>query len=176
MGKNENQYGTNDTWTTPPEVYEPIIKCLGPIRFDPFGNPKATLPAETRVLLPVYAGQLHQGIGIFGDAYDFDWSGRGLVFCNGPTSDCARWAHKMHSEEGGDENVSLWPVRTGSNWWQQWVAPSDAILFWRGRVKFAGAEHHAPWHSALSYVGPRGDLFVEGMRQHGWVVRNRRQW
>ena len=72
--------------------------------------------------------------------------------------------------------MSLWPVRTGAHWWQDYVAPSDAILFWRGRMKFIGSIHQAPWHNALSYIGPRADLFVEGMRKYGWVVRNRREW
>lgn len=192
MGRAENTFSTNDTHCTPPEVYEPILKALriDAFGFDPFGNPGSVVPAKEVVWLPAYwsgsgdaatttlitaRGEEKQRI-LRGDAYDFDWSGRGAVWCNGPTSDCAPWAKKMHGDEGGDENVSLWPVRTGAKWWQRWVAPSDAILFWEGRVKFVGQEHQAPWHSAISYVGPRADLFVEGMKSYGWIVRNRREW
>jgi hypothetical protein len=112
----------------------------------------------------------------WGDAYDYNWSGLGAVFCNGPTSLCKPWAEKVHGEEGGDENISLWPVRTGAKWWQKFVAPSDCICFWEGRVTFLGSRDQAPWHNALSYVGPRGDLFYEGMKKYGWCVRNKRDW
>ncbi len=112
----------------------------------------------------------------WGNAYDFDWSGMGVVFCNGPTSACAQWAEYAHGEKGGDENVGLWPVRTGANWWQDFVAPSDAISFKRGRVTFLGSIDQAPWHNALSYIGPEGDRFVAGMRSWGWCVRHARDW
>lgn len=192
MGRAENTFGSNDTHCTPPEVYEPILKALRIDAFglDPFGNPGSAVPAKTVILLPDYRGQwcsfcqdavdvetcsCHETV-CWGNAYNFDWSGLGAVWCNGPTSACAPWAQKMHGDTGGDENVSLWPVRTGAKWWQKWVAPSDAILFWEGRIKFVGSEHQAPWHSAISYVGPRADLFVEGMKSYGWIVRNKRKW
>ncbi len=198
MGRAENTFGKQDTHCTPPEVFEPILEALRIERFglDPFGNPDSDVPAKNVVLLPKYGGQgghlcpwcegedvencvcgqTAPPVVFYGDAYDFDWGGQGAVFCNGPTSNCAPWAEKMHGDEGGDENVSLWPARTGAHWWQDWVAPSDVVLFWRGRMKFKGSEHQAPWHNALSYVGPRADLFVEGMKKYGWVVRNRRDW
>jgi hypothetical protein len=72
--------------------------------------------------------------------------------------------------------VSLWPVRTGAHWWQDFVAPADVVMFYRGRITFKGSTHQAPWHNALSYIGPRGDLFAEGMKKYGWTVRNQRDW
>ena len=177
MGRGENEFGTNDEWCTPPEVYEPVLKALRIDRFgiDPFGHPRSTVPAEHRIFLPQY-GLRAQENDFVGDAFDFDWSGFGPAFCNGPFSNCPPWAEQVYGERGGDENVSLWPARTSAVWWQRWVAPSDAILFWAGRMKFVGARHTAPFHCALSYVGPRADLFAEGVRHLGWVVRNDRDW
>jgi hypothetical protein len=194
MGRSEHTFGKNDTHCTPPEVFEPVLEALRLDRFgfDPFGNPNSDLPTERRVLLPDYMpfdDELDElkgwafdpddpadGETFYGDAYDFDWSGMGAVFCNGPTSKCGRWAEKTHGEDGGDEVVNLWPVRTGALWWQRFVAPSDVILFWRGRVTYKGSKDQAPWHNALAYIGPRGDLFYEGMKKYGWAVRNRRKW
>jgi hypothetical protein len=169
--------GTNDEWRTPPEVFDPVLKALGIKAFglDPFGHPKSLLPRERQILLPQYG--LRAGPNdIVGNAFDYDWSGHGTVFVNGPFSNCTPVAEQMHGEKGGDEVVCLWPARTGAIWWQNWVTPSDGILFWRGRIRFVGAEHIAPFHCALSYVGPRAELFVEGMREYGWMVRNRRDW
>ena len=186
MGKLENTFSTNDAVCTPAAVYEPIIAALGPIGLDPFSNPSSTVPATLRIMLPQYAANRvapglwgfdpHGGSILWGSAYDHDWSGHGLVFANGPYSDCAMWAHQLWSPRGGDEAVGLFPVRTGADWWQRWVAHSDAILFWRGRIHFVGHPHQAPFHSALSYIGPRADLFVEGMQHLGWCVRNPRAW
>jgi hypothetical protein len=195
VGRAENTFGKQDTHCTPPEVYEPILEALRIDRFglDPFGNPHSTVPAREMILLPEHellpgtvsfdtpnkCDIIHKPTGalvLTGSAYDFDWSGRGAVFCNGPTSDCKPWAEQAYGDKGGDENVSLWPVRTGAHWWQDFVAPSDAITFYRGRITFKGSPHQAPWHNALSYIGPRGDLFVEGMKKYGWTVRNRRDW
>jgi len=200
VGKSEHTFSTNDAICTPAHIYEPIIEALGPIGLDPFGNPASKVPATERILLRQYkpeavAPEVWQPTGaglrvrieascfdphgagvVYGSAYDFDWCGHGLVFCNGPYSDVAPWAHQMWSERGGDEVVGLVPVRTGARWWQQWTAHSDAILFLRGRVHFDNYPHQAPFHSALSYVGPRGDLFVERLKHLGWCVRNRREW
>jgi len=186
MGKSEHTFSTNDEICTPAQVYEPLIACLGPIGLDPFSNPASKVPATTRVLLPQYAVDRvapevwgfdpHDGSVLWGDAYELDWGGRGFVFCNGPYSDVRRWAYHMWSEQGGDEVVGLLPVRTGSVWWQTYTARSDAILFWKGRVHFDNYPHQAPFHSALSYVGPRADHFVAGMQHLGWCVRNPRDW
>jgi hypothetical protein len=189
VGRSEHTFGTNDTHCTPAAVYEPVLEALRIDRFglDPFGNPASPVPADTVILLPDYwstlwaaeeddASETATTLYLKGDAYAFDWGDQGAVFCNGPTSACAPWAEKMAGDEGGDENVSLWPVRTRTNWWQKWVAPSDAILFWRGGIKFVGSPWQAPWSSALSYVGPRADLFAEGMAKYGWIVRNPRDW
>jgi len=186
MGRAENTFGKQDTHCTPPEVYEPILEALRIDRFglDPFGNPGSAVPADTAIVLPTHKvwpepaeGYLQNVYNrIWGDAYDFDWSGRGAVFCNGPTSDCKPWAEQGYGDRGGDENVSLWPVRTGAHWWQDFVAPADVIMFYRGRLTFVGSTTQAPWHNALSYIGPRGDLFAEGMKKYGWTVRNQRDW
>jgi hypothetical protein len=111
-----------------------------------------------------------------GRAWTADWSGRGAVFCNGPTSDCGRWAEKAASETGGDENVGLWPARTGANYFRDYIATCDALLWWNGRVKFRGAKDPAPWHSVISYIGPRADQFLDGMEEYGWSSRNVRDW
>lgn len=106
-----------------------------------------------------------------------DWSGRGTVFCNGPTSECDLWAEKMASATGGDENVSLWPARTGARYFRRYIVPCNVVLFWEGRIKFRGAKHHAPWHNCISFRTSdpsRAEMFWRGMRKYGWQMINRR--
>lgn len=180
MGKSEHTFSTNDAICTPAQIYEPIVEALGPIGLDPFGHPASKVPAKMTIMLEQYAllksTDPRGGSILWGSAYDYDWCGRGLVFCNGPYSDVAPWAHQMWSERGGDEVVGLLPVRTSSDWWQRWTTESDVVLFLNARVHFDNYPHQAPFHSALSYVGPRGDHFVRKLRHLGWPVRNPREW
>jgi phage N-6-adenine-methyltransferase len=107
------------------------------------------------------------------DGLSQPWDGPGLVFCNPPYGrELGPWAWKMRTEATkGAEIIGLVPARTDTRWWHDYVASADAVLFWRGRLKFKGASASAPFPSALPYWGPRPDHFAYVFRNHGLWVR-----
>lgn len=50
--------------------------------------------------------------------------------------------------------VCLLPARTDTRWWNDWVVPFGQVKFIRGRIKFEGAEHNAPFPSAIVVFEP----------------------
>ena len=46
--------------------------------------------------------------------------------------------------------VCLIPARTDTAWWHDLVLPHAAVHFLRGRVRFEGARHAAPFPSAIA--------------------------
>lgn len=46
--------------------------------------------------------------------------------------------------------VSLIPARTDTAWWHNLVLPYAKVVFLRGRVRFIGARHAAPFPSAIA--------------------------
>jgi hypothetical protein len=59
-----------DQWLTPLDFLAVLLR-LGPVVFDPCGNPLSVVPAARQVLLPE-------------DGLTASWPARGLVFCNPP--------------------------------------------------------------------------------------------
>lgn len=45
--------------------------------------------------------------------------------------------------------VCLLPARTDTAWWHTFVIPHGAVRFLRGRIRFEGAAHPAPFPSAI---------------------------
>jgi len=162
MGWNENQYNaSSDTWGTPPAVLEPIYEHFGEIGLDPCAAGLEPEPVKAEL----YYGPRHARR----DGLIYPWDSHELVYVNPPFSYVAPWVEKAAKE--GDEVILLVPCRTGSVWWQTWVAPADVILFWNGRLTFVGAKHTAPFHCALIYWGTRPELFLKAFPGH-WYVRN----
>ncbi len=84
------------------------------------------------------------------------WKGE-RVFLNPPYSrGMGQWMRKCYEEsrQPGTIVVALVPARTDNSWWQTWVlGRATHIHFVRGRIKFVGAEHGAPFPSALITYG-----------------------
>ena len=79
-----------------------------------------------------------------------DWEGE-TVFVNPPYSKIKDWVIKAYTE-GQKLNttvVMLIPSRTDTRWWHQYCMNADKILFVKGRLKFEGGEHSAPFPSAV---------------------------
>lgn len=170
MAWNENKFDPatiKDTWGTPEAVLDPIYKHFGQIGLDPCANPERFLDAKLHCV-EVLPGDTPEGAAVNADGLTTHWDGHGLVYINPPYFDIAPWAHKAATE--GDEVISLLPARTGSKWFQRWIVPADVLLFWKGRIKFHGATHIAPFHMTLSYWGPRPELFLEAFPGH-WYIR-----
>jgi phage N-6-adenine-methyltransferase len=66
-----------------------------------------------------------------------------------------KWIKKGYAEaQKGKTVVFLVPSRTDTEWWQDYCMKADAIRFIRGRLKFQGAKHGAPFPSAVVIFNP----------------------
>lgn len=189
MGRSEHTFSRQDTVCTPEEIWKPIIETLGPIQFDPCGNPASSVPALVQVLLPeLYwtdpkrAAPPEENCGdydvLWADGLRFNWKGMGLLFVNPPYSKLRSepWVAKARDE--ADESVLFLPVRTSTQWWQQEVVLCGAITFLQARVTHDNAfdkhgeaiDDPAPFGQALVYNGPRLEKWLELAQTLGWTV------
>lgn len=77
----------------------------------------------------------------------------GTCWMNPPYSDIGHWVETAHRRgTDGTVVVALVPARVDTRWW--WDHCLDAeIRFLRGRLKFGGGEHGAPFPSAVVIFG-----------------------
>lgn len=89
------------------------------------------------------------------DALLKDWAG--TVFCNPPYGRgdvLPRWIRKGHAESlKGATVVMLVPSRTETRWFHDYCMKGE-IRFLRGRLKFGGAKHNAPFPSMVVVFRP----------------------
>lgn len=80
------------------------------------------------------------------------WRGE-VVFVNPPYSrgNIDQWMEKCLEEQHyAKAIVGLIPVSTSSNWFHQYVLDKAEIRFLKGRLRFRGATHTAPFSSMLA--------------------------
>ena len=77
----------------------------------------------------------------------------GVCWMNPPYGrEIGRWIAKAVDEihqRNAERIVCLLPARTDTAWWHAFVMPYGDIHFLRGRVRFEGAKHPAPFPSAV---------------------------
>lgn len=90
------------------------------------------------------------------DALKQDWS-KEVGWLNPPYGrELPKWVKKAYEEsQRGALVVMLVPARPDTRWWQDYVQGKAHIKFLAGRVKFEGAEHGAPFPSAILIYGDR---------------------
>ena len=79
------------------------------------------------------------------------------VFCNPPygRNITGKWVKKAHDTLKSARNrtvvVMLIPARTDTKWFHEYIydKPNVEIRFLKGRLKFVGAEHSAPFPSMV---------------------------
>ena len=78
------------------------------------------------------------------------WEGE-TVFVNPPYSKVKDWVAKCHREslKPNTTIVMLIPSRTDTRWWHQYCMTAHQIFFVKGRLRFEGGEHSAPFPSAV---------------------------
>ncbi len=83
------------------------------------------------------------------DALTKDWGGY-VCWMNPPYGRViGQWMKKAYEEsQKGATVVCLVPARTDAGWWHDYAMKGD-IEFIRGRLKFGGAKHNAPFPCAL---------------------------
>ncbi len=172
----------NPNWQTPPGFLD-VVRRMGPIGLDPCTTPDNpvgagsfyhALPTDCKVcaeIPPAGDGLALSWVSPVGHSWP---APKGLVFCNPPYGrGLGAWSAKMRDEaKRGAEIIGLLPARTDTKWWQD-VTSADAVCFWRGRLKFVGAPHAAPFPSAVPYWGPRAVEFRRIFSEFGWVVFSR---
>lgn len=189
MGRSEHTLSRQDTVCTPQEIWGPIVDALGPIIFDPCGNPASTVPALVQVLRPdLYwtdpnkPAPAEENCGdydvLWTDGLSISWKGMGLTYVNPPYSTLGKepWVRKARDE--ADESVMLVPVRTSTQWWQRELIYSSAITFLESRVTHDNVfdkegnptSDPSPFGQALVYNGPRVELWLEKLGVLGWTV------
>ncbi len=95
------------------------------------------------------------------DGLSQDWNGE-RVWMNPPYGrDIVKWMKKAYdSSLAGALVVCLVPARTDTFWWHEYAAKGK-IEFLRGRVKFVGGAHSAPFPSAVVTLTPPNNAISE---------------
>lgn len=76
------------------------------------------------------------------DGLKQDWTG--VCWCNPPYGrQIGKWVEK--AAKSNATVVMLLPARTDMKWFHDWILPFAEIRFVKGRLKFGGAEHNAPF-------------------------------
>jgi len=122
-------------WTTPDDVYS-ALDAEFHFDFDPCHN-----------------GQLWDGLSV-------EWGQSNFV--NPPYKNIIKWMEKAWSElDSGKTSVFLVPSRTDSEWFHKYALNASEIRFIRGRLKFGGSPHNAPFPSCIVVFNNAAPLFVE---------------
>lgn len=134
-------------WETPPEIFDPLQK-------------------EFNLQLDVCADDRNTKCRIWysQDALSLGWAPY-HCWMNPPYGrEIGKWVQKAWDEAGkGALVVCLLPARTDTKWWgifwdHENHCPrhkDDEIRYLKGRVKFVGADHPAPFPSAIVIMKPR---------------------
>jgi phage N-6-adenine-methyltransferase len=83
---------------------------------------------------------------------------RGVCWMNPPYGrTIGQWMRKAaEAVKQGATVVALVPARTDTRWWHDYVVPAHEVRYLKGRLKFGGAEHCAPFPSAIVVMKPPG--------------------
>jgi len=98
------------------------------------------------------------------DGLNQEW--RGLCWMNPPYSEMMEWMTKAMSS--GANVVCLVPCRTETRWWHKTVPHASQVVFIRGRLKFGGAPHNAPFPSAFVVFGELDETQRDALNVYGW--------
>lgn len=121
-------------WETPPEVYKPLNE-------------------EFKFTLDVCATDENHKCGHWitpeQDGLYTNWSG--TCWMNPPYGrEIGKWIKRAYEQsQNGATVVCLVPSRTDTAWWHDWAMKATEIRYLRGRIKFVGAPHSAPFPSAI---------------------------
>jgi len=127
-------------WETPPDLF-------------------VGLDREFRFTLDVCATEKNRKVRRFfspeDDGLSRDWS-RDRCWMNPPYGrEIPKWMKKAYEESlKGALVVCLVPARTDTAWWHDYAAKGK-VRFLRGRLRFVGAPHCAPFPSAIVVFLPR---------------------
>jgi hypothetical protein len=155
--------GKRNDWRTPANALCAVRAALGQIDLDPCASsdPEAVPVGAVLNLREGDDGLSHPC-----------WANYITAFVNPPYADNAAWIRRC-AEEGarGLEVIALIPARVDTRYWHDHVKSAAAVCFWRGRLKFVGAENSAPFPVAFIYWGRHTARFAEAFSPHGLIYR-----
>ena len=130
----------SDNWATPQHIFDELDKEFSFV-LDPCSS------SENAKCEKYYT--------IDDDGLNQDW-GTGAVFMNPPYGrEIRAWMDKANEAASkGAIVVCLVPSRTDTKWWHD-CAIQHEVRFIKGRLKFGGHKHNAPFPSAIVII--RGD-------------------
>ena len=136
----------DQTWQTPRTLLDTILAAAGREDFD---LDPCSPSSDGPVPATIHWTEVDDGLGRL-------WSG--LVFVNPPYSRALPvWVAKCAAEAGaGAVVIGLVPSRTDTRWWHDNVAGRADVVALRGRLKFGGGAHAAPFPSAIIIWGDSG--------------------
>ncbi|MDE2101903.1 MAG: adenine methyltransferase [Patescibacteria group bacterium] len=140
LGRKGYKPADRNEWETPEMLFEALNK-----EFDFDLDPCCT--TENRKTLVHFTKEA--------DGLTHSWQGR-RVFMNPPydRKEIKRWVKKAH-EEANEKTlvVGLLPASTCSSWFHQHIYGKAEIRFIKGRVRFVGSQHNAPFPSMIVIWG-----------------------
>lgn len=132
----------DDSWATPPDIYDKLNKMFGPFDLDPAAS-------SSNAKCEKYYTRSDSGLRA-------SWYGHS-VFLNPPYGrDIHRWMRKCSMERFGAKIIcALIPGRTDARWFQEYVLSHVSELYFvRGRIKFEGSFNSAPFPSIIAVYHP----------------------
>jgi len=121
-------------WETPDDFFSEVSRLYGPFTLD------VCATDENKKCNKFFTKET--------DGLKQDWSG--ICWMNPPYGrEIKAWMKKAYNESlRGARVVCLVPARTDTAWWHDYAIKGH-ITFIKGRLKFKGAEHSAPFPSAI---------------------------
>ena len=125
-------------WETPQELFDSLCTIYGGFTLDAAASDSN---AKCAKYYTVETDGLKQ-----------DWQGH-KVFCNPPYGrNIGKWVEKGYTEakKAKTSVVMLLPARTDTRWFHDYCIKGQ-ITFLKGRIKFGGGNHPAPFPSMVCY-------------------------
>ncbi|HZQ11012.1 MAG TPA: DNA N-6-adenine-methyltransferase [Anaerolineae bacterium] len=138
-------------WETPPEIFNPLDREFG------FTTDVAASDLNTKC---------KHYYTIREDGLKQEW--RGVCWMNPPYGQQLNlWMRKAYeSALNGAVVVCLIPSRTDTRWWHEY-AMRGIIRFIKGRIRFVGSPHPAPFPSSIIILDP---INLKNNAQNGRMV------
>lgn len=136
MTNNNVHFSQESTeWETPQDFYNEINRIYK-FTLDPCCT-------KSNAKCKKYYTKKHDGLNRI-------WAGE-TVFMNPPYGrEIKHWIKKAYEESLiGATVVCLIPARTDTAYWHDYIFDKAEVIFLRGRLKFVGAKHSAPFPSAV---------------------------
>jgi phage N-6-adenine-methyltransferase len=147
-----------DDWATPQDLFDRLSAEFGPFAVDVCAseeNAKCLNFISKDAVVIQEAGSAGCSPGLYaGDGLSATWHLFRRCWMNPPygchNGGIGAWVKKAYEEsQKGCLVCCLLPARTDTKWFHDYCLPHGHIRFLRGRVKFGGAKHGAPFPSMV---------------------------